>query len=391
MDKSRTTGVLLLVLVAMVGACGEQPDASSVSEPVDPALVTGGAAAPPLVIQGVAPTRPVRTTDGKQHLVYELLVTNPTAASVRITKVEVLDPECRGTPVATFTGDGLARILVVDVGDVASGTVGASGHAGVFVDLALPAPQRPPRRLAHRISIEVGPSKITVPGPVVPVDNDRALPLGPPLHGGNLIDLNGCCRGAHTRALLSVDGGLFVAQRYAIDFVRLDDNGEILAGDPAKNGSYFTFGAEIIAAGPGRIVQTRDTVAENIPTEPLPPATIDSAPGNFVVEALDDGRFALYAHIQTGQVRVHVGDRVSRGQVLGLVGNTGNSTGPHLHFHVTDGPSPLGSNGLPYVFDRFDLQATIDLEDPTAEVVFVPSPQRRRDLLPMAGDVVSFP
>ncbi|HEX2660814.1 MAG TPA: M23 family metallopeptidase, partial [Polyangia bacterium] len=135
----------------------------------------------------------------------------------------------------------------------------------------------------------------------------------------------------------------------------------------------------------------RDGMAENTPTEPLPPPTIESAPGNYVVEQLDDGRFALYAHMRPGSPRVKVGDRVRRGQVLGLVGNSGNSTGPHLHFHITDGPSPLGSNGLPYVFDRFDLLATVDLDDPNAPVVFTPPPQERHDLLPKNGDIVAFP
>ena len=393
---SRVTLVTLLALVGLVSACGQGPEASSgaaASDSTGAALVTdAGTSAAPLVVQGVAPARPVHTTDGKQHLVYELFLTNLTPTRVRITQVEVIDPDRHGVALAKFAGDALTRILETDAGDVATGTVNTGGHAGVFVDLALPLLQNLPRRLAHRISIQsAAASTIALPGPVVAVKSERALPLGPPLRGSNLIDLNGCCRGAHTRALLSMASGLFLAQRYAIDFARLDDNGELLAGDPSKNESYFTFGSEIIAAGSGRIVETRDTVPENVPTEPLPPATIESAPGNYVVEALDDGRFALYAHIQTGQVRVHAGQRVTRGQVLGLVGNTGNSTGPHLHFHVTDGPSPLGSNGLPYVYDRFDLLATVDLEAADPEITPVAPPQRRRDLLPMSGDIVSFP
>lgn len=68
---------------------------------------------------------------------------------------------------------------------------------------------------------------------------------------------------------------------------------------------------------------------------------------------LGDGRFALYAHFKPGSVRVQPGQRVSRGQVLGLVGTSGNSSEPHLHFHVMDGPSPLASSGVPYLIRRF--------------------------------------
>jgi murein DD-endopeptidase MepM/ murein hydrolase activator NlpD len=50
---------------------------------------------------------------------------------------------------------------------------------------------------------------------------------------------------------------------------------------------------------------------------------------------------------------VQVGQRVRRGEVIGLLGNSGNSVGPHLHFHVGDGNALNGSEGQPYVFERF--------------------------------------
>src|SRR5207253_5277058 len=58
-----------------------------------------------------------------------------------------------------------------------------------------------------------------------------------------------------------------------------------------------------------------------------------------------------YAHVQPGSLRVKVGDRVKRGQVVALLGNSGNSTEPHVHFQIADGPTFLSSEGLPYVMD----------------------------------------
>ena len=73
--------------------------------------------------------------------------------------------------------------------------------------------------------------------------------------------------------------------------------------------------------------------------------------GNHVVLDLGHGEYALLAHMQRGSVRVRVGDRVRTGDVLGLTGNSGNSSEPHLHFHVQDRPGLFGgARGLPVSF-----------------------------------------
>ena len=73
------------------------------------------------------------------------------------------------------------------------------------------------------------------------------------------------------------------------------------------------------------------------------------------------------------------GDKVRRGQVLGLVGNSGNSTEPHLHFHVTDGSSALESEGVPYLLESFEVQ--------TAPNTWTP----RQNQLPLQNERVRFP
>jgi hypothetical protein len=86
---------------------------------------------------------------------------------------------------------------------------------------------------------------------------------------------------------------------------------------------------------------------------------VETVGGNYVVVDIGGGHFAFYAHLQPGSLTVKVGDRVRQGQVLGLLGNSGNSDFPHLHFHLTDSPSPLASDGLPYEFTSFSSDGTL--------------------------------
>ena len=70
---------------------------------------------------------------------------------------------------------------------------------------------------------------------------------------------------------------------------------------------------------------------------------------------LGKNRYAFYAHLQPGSIRVKVGDKVRKGQAIGLLGNSGNTVGPHLHFHIGDADSLNGSEGIPFVFDSVDI------------------------------------
>ena len=377
-------------LVSMLAAgCGGPEDAAA--PPPGGAVATSelSPAGASVAVVLVAPPRPAPTTDERWHLVYELILVNlDPAVAVRMTRIDVSDGD-RGTALASFRDNGLAPLFEdFSTGEPSDGTAAPSGAVVAFIDLAIPRTGRLPSDLAHRITLDRGGHVTRISGPAVTVAAG-ALPIGPPLHGGNLLDIDGCCNGAHTRAFFVTPTSVSVSQRFAIDFVRVDDQ-KTFVGDPTRNESYFLFGAEVIAAESGRIVEVRDGLPENVPSQ-LPSFDIDSATGNHVVEALDDGRFVLYAHLATGSVRVQSGQRVQRGQVVGLVGNSGHSDEPHLHFQVMDAPDSFDPNGLPYVFDRFRFQATVNLDADQPVATPVPAPQDRRQRLPMTGDIVAFP
>jgi murein DD-endopeptidase MepM/ murein hydrolase activator NlpD len=109
------------------------------------------------------------------------------------------------------------------------------------------------------------------------------------------------------------------------------------------------------------------------------------------------GIYALYGHMDPGSVRVHVGDKVEQGQELGLIGSSGNSTTPHLHFHLQTVPTFFPSDGVPYVFDEFEMLGHIteriwddDLGlQPTGELPFeAVDPSIRHDELPLDRAVI---
>ena len=113
----------------------------------------------------------------------------------------------------------------------------------------------------------------------------------------------------------------------------------------------------------GTVVNLYDGADEQIPGPHPTGITTENIGGNMLVVDIGDGAFAFYAHLQRGSLTARLGDRVKAGQVLGLLGNTGNSSAPHLHFHLMDGPSPLDSNGLPFVLRRFTSTGVLPVAD----------------------------
>ncbi|MDQ2771151.1 MAG: M23 family metallopeptidase, partial [Bacteroidota bacterium] len=136
----------------------------------------------------------------------------------------------------------------------------------------------------------------------------------------------------------------------------------------SQNTNYYGYGAEVLAVAAGTVVAVQDGLAENVPQTKkwAVPITLETIAGNYVLLDLGTGHFALFAHLQPQSLKVKVGDRVKFGQVLGLVGNSGKSELPHLHFQLVNAASPLGAEGIPYVLKSFLMQGTIKS---TAEIV----------------------
>jgi murein DD-endopeptidase len=136
--------------------------------------------------------------------------------------------------------------------------------------------------------------------------------------------------------------------------VKLGPDGRLFHEDKAKNANWYGFGTPVLAVADAVVSAAHDGVPENEPSDQRAvPITLETVGGNYLILDLGAGRYAFYAHLQPGSARVKVGDKVHRGQVLALLGNTGNSDAPHLHFHIADANSPLGAEGLPYAFAAY--------------------------------------
>jgi murein DD-endopeptidase MepM/ murein hydrolase activator NlpD len=115
---------------------------------------------------------------------------------------------------------------------------------------------------------------------------------------------------------------------------------------------------------------------------------------------LSEGVYVLYAHMDPGSVAVRVGDRVTRGQQLGLIGSSGISTTPHLHFQILSTPTYFPADSKPYAFDTFTLLGRITARlwddnlglQPTGALPFeaANSSLARTNELPLDRDVVQF-
>ena len=153
---------------------------------------------------------------------------------------------------------------------------------------------------------------------------------------------------------MPINGQLSYAQRYAIDWMRLDAEGRFVRGDPSDVHSYTSYGADVVAVADGTVVAVRNDLRPGPPNLPDPKTiTAQTLLGNHVIQDIGHSFFAFYAHLQKGSVTVAPGDRVTRGRGLGKLGNSGNTSTPHLHFHIMAGASAIGSSGLPYVIDSF--------------------------------------
>lgn len=340
--------VALALIVCLVGPLAAQQRAPLVST-VDLAVP-----APPAAVR----------INGRTVVAHELHVTNFQTAAVAISRVQVLSAPGEA-PIGDYATDELRRRLgrpglarPYDAPEV----IAAGMRAVVYFWIELPDGVAPPASLQHRVELELrrpaGAVRTVVSSAAVAISRVDPVVLDPPVRGGPWTAIyDPLLMGGHRTAIYTLDGRARIPSRFAIDWIRLPADG--VASAPGRRPAGWNgYGDEVLAVADAMVARAMDDVAENAdpPVKMPAPMAPEMASGNYVALDLGHGRFAFYEHLRRGSLLVKAGDRVTRGQVIARLGNSGSSSiGPHLHFHVADTAATLGAEGLPFVFREFDL------------------------------------
>jgi murein DD-endopeptidase MepM/ murein hydrolase activator NlpD len=166
-----------------------------------------------------------------------------------------------------------------------------------------------------------------------------------------------------------------IPEEFALDIAKVGESGLSHKGDGTRFDDYYAYGADVLAAADGRVASVANDQQEDPSAMQRPNETqeayfarlqkeqgerlakgLTAITGNYVMIDHGKNEYSLYAHLQPGSVGIRVGDQVKAGDVIGKLGSSGNSTEPHLHFHVCDKPDPLMCAGIPVNFSNITIQ-----------------------------------
>jgi hypothetical protein len=303
---------------------------------------------------------------GKASLVYELHLANEAQETLTIQRIDVIDEQQH--VLAILAGSELTA--AIGRADRAKGderTRMAPGMTAVAC-LSVPVADADNVQLHHRVVYagHAGSDLIVEGGHVTP-SRRALLKLGPPLRGGPWVAIyDARWERGHRRVLYTTEGSVKVPGRFAIDWILLGPHGGFAKDKGELPTQWFGYAADVMAVADATVASTGEGIAEpaTLAEGTAHKVPLENAAGNYVALDLGDGRYAFYEHLKPGSIRVKAGQQVHRGEVIGQLGFTGESTGPHLHFHVSDANAPLAAEGLPYALESFRvLGAYASIED----------------------------
>ncbi|MDF2187906.1 M23 family metallopeptidase [Paraflavitalea sp. CAU 1676] len=176
-----------------------------------------------------------------------------------------------------------------------------------------------------------------------------------PLKGGNWTAVyDPSWQRGHRRVVYEVKGRQRIPGRFAIDFIKID-SAHYAEGNEDSIQNWLGYAEEVLAVADGEVASVRDDFPESATLAAHPVYRSEQATGNYISLKLTTNRYVFYEHLKPGSIKVKPGQKIKKGEVIALLGFTGQTTGPHLHLHLADSNSPLGAEGLPFIFETFTL------------------------------------
>jgi murein DD-endopeptidase MepM/ murein hydrolase activator NlpD len=359
----------------------------------------------------------VHGSDGLYHMAYALQVTNSFDRAAELKSIEVLDgttgkPVDAQSQVVTIFDQNVTGLIRAFSHPVTfsskdfSTRLEAGGSGVIYVNLVFQKPNQIPDSVTHRFTAVTGEAPgertFTAVDHARPVNCKRVTVLSGPLQGKGWVNGNGCCRiiGPHRFVINSINGELHATEEFAIDWIRLGEDNRAYHGDVRNLHNWYDYDAPVISASEGRVIDVRNDLKDEIPGKNPVGLPLDEIAGNHVIVMLSEGTYVEYDHLVPGSAAVAPGDFVQKGQLLGRLGNSGNSDAPHLHFQIMSRPSILDGWAVPFVFDSMHLEGTIPLtlqqldeEALTGNSIPVSKSDERwsHHQMPLSLDVIEFP
>lgn len=294
---------------------------------------------------------------------YELQVINRTIDTIRLNNLDIIDRVSKKTLVK-FGGDELAsrygKVVAADKSGI--GLLTPSDSCLIYLEYSQGSTMSPVT-LCHRLDFDVihGKKSIatSVSGGMIERSTAAALVFAAPFKEGIWAAVHdpSWTRG-HRRVVYSIDNKKRIPGRFAIDFIRLNEQGKYAAANEDSIHNWYGYGQEILAVCDGIVGSIRNDFAESSTMSGHVEQKPENASGNFISIDAGNNNWVFYEHLKPGSIIVRPGQRVKKGQVIGSLGFTGQTTGPHLHLHVANNNSALDAEGLPYVFEQYTSLGT---------------------------------
>jgi hypothetical protein len=232
-----------------------------------------------------------------------------------------------------------------------------------------------------------------IDGPEVAINRQPAIVLRPPFAGDGWLVTSACCKpNVHRDERIAINGArIETAETFAVDWGKVKGD-RLFDGDGKTVEQFYGFGENVLAVADGTVVSIHDGMSDATPFVAMTPKSTSDYGGNNVMVEIAPNVFAWYAHLRQGSIAVKVGDAVKAGASIAKLGNTGPSTGPHLHLGLLDKPDPIAGRSLPFVLDTFTLVGAVDFDKSEGDrLVIAPQSRQVRSEYPLYGGIQNYP